>query len=65
VTRINNPSQLPQFFEELGKQKFYGQIHLTFRRGQLARIITEQSQIFEEPNTQERTYNDRNKNLTR
>jgi hypothetical protein len=56
--RLNNPSQLPQMLAELERQTFYGQIHLTFRRGHLARIITEQSQVFNDPN-QESTCNDR------
>lgn len=56
MTKISSPAQLPQLFAELERQKFYGQIHLTFRRGSLSRIVTEQSQVFDEP--QERTYND-------
>jgi hypothetical protein len=57
--KIQSPSQLPQMLADIERQKFYGQIHLTFRRGQLARIITEQSQVFNDPNPQERTCNDR------
>lgn len=57
--KISSPSQLPQLFTEFGRQKFYGQIHLTFRRGQLTRMVTEQSQVFDEPNTEERPFNDR------
>jgi hypothetical protein len=49
MTRINSSKQLPQLFNELRNQKFYGQIHLVFRAGQIARMITEQSQVFDIP----------------
>jgi hypothetical protein len=57
--KISSPSQLPQLLTEFGQRKFYGQIHLTFRRGQLTRMIVEESQVFDDPNLQERPCNDR------
>jgi hypothetical protein len=45
---ITSPEQLPQLIEDLKRQRFYGDLHLKFRGGHLSRIITEQSQIFDD-----------------
>jgi hypothetical protein len=57
--KISSPSQLPQLLAEFERQEFYGQIHLTFRRGQVTRMTTEQSQLFDNPNSEERLCNGR------
>lgn len=41
---------------QLRQENFYGDIYLTFRRGEITRIVTEQSQVFN--STQGRPYND-------
>jgi hypothetical protein len=61
MTKINSPNDLPQMVAELKRQRFYGQIHLVFRNGELSRMITEQSQVFD-LNSEEGTSHDyRNK----
>ncbi len=56
MTKLNSPEQLPQMLADLKRQGFYGDIHITFRCGNITRIVTEQSQVFTNPN-EGRPYN--------
>ena len=45
---VRSESDIPDFIRRLKEAKFYGQVHFTFRAGNISRLITEQSQIFDE-----------------
>lgn len=51
MTRIRGVQDLPTMCEQLKQEQFYGEIRLCFRRGNLERVVTEQSQLIP---TQER-----------
>jgi hypothetical protein len=57
MTKINSPEQLPEMLSSLEKESFYGEVHLTFRKGALMRIVTEESQVFNPINPKGRTFN--------
>lgn len=46
VTKLKSPDQLPEMLADLQRQGFYGDIHITFRCGNITRVVTEQSQVF-------------------
>jgi hypothetical protein len=50
---IGNANELPQLLAELKRQHFYGQLHLTFRDGNLSRLVTEHSQILDDGATRD------------
>jgi len=57
MTKINTPDDLPQMIADLKKQRFYGNIHITFQGGHISRIVTETSQVFRDNSTKGETYN--------
>jgi hypothetical protein len=57
--KVKSPDQRPEMITRLRQGNFYGDIHLTFRHGEITRIVTEQSQVFN--STQGRPYNDYHK----
>jgi len=56
MIKLNSPDELPQMIADLKKQRFYGNIHITFQAGHVSRIVTEHSQIFRDPQQQGETY---------
>jgi len=56
MTKIDSPDELPQMIAELKRQRFYGNIHITFQGGHISRIVTEHSQVFRDDSTKGATY---------
>lgn len=44
---IKDANELPKLLAQLKASRFYGNIHITFRAGEVSRLVTEQSQIFQ------------------
>jgi hypothetical protein len=47
MKRINNPAELPKLLESLAEQRFFGDLNLHFRNGELTKLAIEETQIFD------------------
>jgi hypothetical protein len=47
MKKIDSPDQLPQHIEALKRDRFYGEVRITFRAGCISRVVTELSQVFQ------------------
>jgi hypothetical protein len=53
MNKLATPQQIPQLLSDLSGQEFYGEVTITFTKGEIIRVVTSQSQIFhtkEKPN---------------
>lgn len=46
--KISNSSELPKLLASLRESRFYGDLTLHFKDGEITKLVTEQTQIFDD-----------------